>query len=76
MWIFLRLLMLCILSGEIVVVEFFDIVYSSDGMKNSVYDGDCIGVSRCREFVYVLRCRSLEVNWGAVYEQVGGCVCV
>jgi hypothetical protein len=54
--------MLCILSGETVVVESFDIVYSSDEMKNSIYDGDCIGVSRCREFVYVLQCRSLEVN--------------
>jgi hypothetical protein len=42
MWIFLRLSMLCILSSEIVVVESFEIVYSSDGMKNSVYDGDCV----------------------------------
>jgi hypothetical protein len=34
--------MLCILSGEIVVVESFEIVYASDGMKNSIYDGDCV----------------------------------
>jgi hypothetical protein len=33
--------MLCILSG-VVVVKSFEIVYSSDGMKNSFYDGDCV----------------------------------
>jgi hypothetical protein len=32
--------MVCFLLGEIVVVESFAIVYSSDGMKNSIYDGD------------------------------------
>jgi hypothetical protein len=34
--------MLCILLDETVVVESFEIVYSSDGMKNSIYDGDCV----------------------------------
>jgi hypothetical protein len=42
MWIFLRLSMLCILLGEIVVVESFEIEYSSVGMKYSIYDGDCV----------------------------------
>jgi hypothetical protein len=42
MWILLRLTLLCILLGEIAVVESFEIVYSSDGMKNSIYDGDCV----------------------------------
>jgi hypothetical protein len=42
MLILLRLTMLCIPLDEIVVVESFDIVSSSDGMKNSIYDGDCV----------------------------------
>jgi hypothetical protein len=27
---------------EVVVVESFEIVYSSDGMRNSICDGDCV----------------------------------
>jgi hypothetical protein len=35
-------------------------VNSLDGMKISGYNVDCVvfGVSRCREFVYVLQCGS------------------
>jgi hypothetical protein len=45
-------------------VKSFEIVNSSDGMNISGYNVDCVvfGVSRCREFVYVLQCGSLEVR--------------
>jgi hypothetical protein len=52
--------MLCILSGEIVVVESFEIVYSPYGMKNSIYDGDGDCVVLCCVVLY----------WGEPVERI------
>jgi hypothetical protein len=50
------------------VVESFEIVYSSYGMKITSYDVDCCsGVSRCREFVCV-------AVWKSGGEQYKTCV--
>jgi hypothetical protein len=47
-----------------VLLNLLKFVYSSNGMKFSGYNFDCVvfGVSWCREFVYVLQCGCLHIR--------------